>query len=161
MKNNIGIFVSDEGFGHFVRQKIIISELLKKKFKITVYNEKNLYLFKEYFKNKINYCIFSNNLKSIKNFDGTLNRIKTIKKFNTWSKNCLLQKKSILKKISNHHFIISDFIPEIFFLSNKVGIPAIGICHFTLSWFYFKLTNKKNAIFNKLKYFENCSNKIT
>ena len=44
MKKNVSIFISDEGYGHTIRQRTIIKELLKrKKFgKITVFHEKNL-----------------------------------------------------------------------------------------------------------------------
>ena len=47
-----GIFISDEGFGHMVRQRAIIKELLKKypSILITVFTSKNIF----YFKNILN-----------------------------------------------------------------------------------------------------------
>ena len=55
--NKIAIFISDEGFGHSVRQKIIITEFLKynSKIQFTIFNNKRLLFLKEYFGNKLNY----------------------------------------------------------------------------------------------------------
>ena len=42
-KKKIAIFVSDEGYGHIVRQRALISKLLmfRNKIKITIFSEKN------------------------------------------------------------------------------------------------------------------------
>ncbi len=70
MKKNfkIAIFISDEGFGHVVRQRSIINELLKK-FKnseITVITSRNILLLKEYFGDRINYKKHNNKIFTIK-----------------------------------------------------------------------------------------------
>jgi spore coat polysaccharide biosynthesis predicted glycosyltransferase SpsG len=44
------IFISDEGFGHIVRQKAIISELLKKKVSVTVVTSTKIIVLKNKFK---------------------------------------------------------------------------------------------------------------
>lgn len=66
--NKIAIFISDEGFGHSVRQKTIILELLKynPKIKITIFNSSRLLFLKEYFGNKLNYIHYPNTLSTIK-----------------------------------------------------------------------------------------------
>ena len=48
----IAIFISDEGYGHSVRQKAIISEFLKynPKIEFTIFNNKRLLFLKEYLK---------------------------------------------------------------------------------------------------------------
>jgi len=67
MKKNVSIFISDEGYGHTIRQRTIIKELLKrKKFgKITVFHEKNIKLLKETFNKKINYYKIYNSIKMV------------------------------------------------------------------------------------------------
>ena len=54
---NCGIFISDEGFGHMVRQRAIIKELINKypSIIITVFTSKNIFYLKETFENRINY----------------------------------------------------------------------------------------------------------
>ena len=65
---NCGIFISEDGFGHMVRQRAIISELLKTypNIEITVFNSKTLFYLKEKFENRINYVNIFNNLKTVK-----------------------------------------------------------------------------------------------
>ena len=71
MKKNLncGIFISDEGFGHMVRQRAIIKELIKKfpTINITIFTSKNIFYLKETFENRINYLNISMHLRSIKN----------------------------------------------------------------------------------------------
>ena len=49
------LFISDEGFGHTVRQRSIITELLKKKVEVTVVTSSKISVLKEKFRNSINY----------------------------------------------------------------------------------------------------------
>ena len=48
-KLKCAVFISDEGFGHMVRQRAIISELIKKypSIKITLFTSKNIFYLKE------------------------------------------------------------------------------------------------------------------
>tara|TARA_B110000003_G_scaffold264785_1_gene289930 strand:+ start:184 stop:429 length:246 start_codon:yes stop_codon:yes gene_type:complete len=64
----IGIFISDEGYGHSVRQKTIITEFLKynPKIQFTIFNNKRLLFLKEYFGNKLNYNYYPNTLHTVK-----------------------------------------------------------------------------------------------
>ena len=66
--NKIAVFISDEGFGHSVRQKTIIIEFFKynPKIQFTIFNDKRLLFLKEYFGNKINYNFYPNTLCTIK-----------------------------------------------------------------------------------------------
>ena len=54
-KINCAVFISDVGFGHMVRQRQVIQELLRvfKNISITVYNKNNLKILRKSFKNKI------------------------------------------------------------------------------------------------------------
>ena len=150
MKKNVSIFISDEGYGHTIRQRTIIKELLKrKKFgKITVFHEKNLRLLKETFNKKINYYKIYNNLKTIKNKSGHLNVNKTIKIFEKWEYEHHIWLKKMVKKVKNTDIIISDFVPEAFELGKILKINSYGVCHYTWDWFYTKILkrNKKNNL---------------
>ena len=56
-KVKVAIFISDVGFGHMVRQREIIRQLLKsfKNLEITVINFEHIEILKETFGKKINY----------------------------------------------------------------------------------------------------------
>ncbi len=64
----IAIFISDEGYGHSVRQKTIINEFLKydSNIQFTIFNSKRLLFLKEYFGNKLNYMFYPNTLHTVK-----------------------------------------------------------------------------------------------
>ena len=154
------LFISDEGFGHTVRQRALISELLKKKIEITVVTSSKISLLKEKFGNRINYRIRFNNIETIKKKDGSLNLIKTKKMFSQWFKNTskwINEEKKLSKK---YDFFISDFVPEAFILGEKLNIRCYGVCHFTWDWFYEKILRIENKILKKLKFFINKATKI-
>jgi len=161
MKNhlNCGIFISDEGFGHMVRQRAIIKELIKKypKIIITVFTSKNIFYLKETFENKINYVNISMHLKSIKNLDGSLNILKTKNIFKNWEKSLPLWKKKVSKYFKNFDFIISDCVPEAFDLSKKFNVPSFGVSHFTWDWFFENVCKIKPLELNKMQNsFDKC-----
>ena len=66
-KLKCGIFISDEGYGHMVRQRAIINEFLKKcpNIEIVVFNDKQLFHLKESFGNKIKYVSIFKHISSL------------------------------------------------------------------------------------------------
>ena len=72
--NKIGLFISDEGYGHSARQKIIITEFFKynPNIQFTIFNRKRLFFLKEYFGNKIRYKYYPNTLYTVKKKNGEL-----------------------------------------------------------------------------------------
>lgn len=66
--NKIGVFISDEGFGHSVRQKTVINEFFKHnpKIQFIIFNNKRLLFLKEYFGNKLKYNSYPITLNTIK-----------------------------------------------------------------------------------------------
>ncbi len=68
------IFISDVGFGHMVRQRQIIFELLKQfnKISITVFHMRNIQVLKKSFGNKIRYVKNFNNIALCKTPSGLL-----------------------------------------------------------------------------------------
>jgi len=137
---SIKIFVSDEGFGHIVRQRAIVIELLKKipDAKIIFQTEKHLEEAKKLLGERVEYVKQFHNIVTIKNEDGSLNVEKTyeiIKDYPNASKR-LIEKE--FKKF-DYDFVISDFVPEVFYLSKKLDVKNCGVAHFTWDWFFSRL----------------------
>ena len=145
--NKVAIFISDEGFGHSVRQKTIITEFLKynSKIEFTIFNNKRLLFLKEYFGNKLNYQHCLETLYTIKKKNGELDLLKTKKILTSWPKKSNLNIKRILSKKDNLNFdlIISDLVPESFEFAKILNIPAYGVARFAWDWFFLN-TNLKN-----------------
>lgn len=152
-KRNIAIFISGEGYGHLVRQRALISELLKnkKRIKITVFTSKNINILKKKFKKRISYIKIKRTLETSKSIDGKLNIKKTKKNFALWYKNKNNWIKSNLNSMKNFDLIVSDFMPEVFELANKTGKMAFGMAHFTWDWFYKTLYGKDKVYFELIK----------
>ena len=83
------IFISDVGFGHMVRQRQIIFELLKQfnKISITVFHMRNIQVLKKSFGNKIRYVKNFNNIALYKTPSGLLDISKTKKNLINGKKN--------------------------------------------------------------------------
>ena len=150
-RKKILIFISDEGFGHAVRQRALIKSLLKKnkRLSITVITSKKIILLKETFKNSINYLHYHNLIETIKNDDGSINKIKTKKMFLSWYKKKRNWVKIMKKKFPKPDFIVSDSVPQAFDLAKELNVKSINISHFTWDWFYKKhfLEKKKMILF--------------
>ena len=145
----IAIFISDEGYGHSVRQKTIITEFLKynPKIQFTIFNNKRLLFLKEYFGNKLNYNYYPNTLHTVKKKNGELDLIKTKKILVQWPIKSINHIKKLLKNKEKLNFdiIISDLVPEAFKLGKILNIPSYGVARFAWDWFFF------NTEFKKLK----------
>lgn len=145
-----GIFISDEGYGHMVRQRAIIHELLKKipTIEITIFNQNQLLYLKETFGKKIRYVSVFNNILTKKKKDGSLDLTRTRRMLKIWKNNNIKWKKKVEKYFKNFNFIISDSVPEAFELSHKYKIPGYNVSHYTWDWFFQKVckTNKKDLV---------------
>ena len=85
----IAIFIADEGYGHAMRQKNIIHELLDHMpfLDITVYGKDKLDILKDEFENRISYVDYFNLILTAKNSKGNLDVKNTKEQFNDWLKN--------------------------------------------------------------------------
>jgi uncharacterized protein (TIGR00661 family) len=156
------IFISDEGFGHVIRQTAIISILLKKdkNLQITVVTNSKINLLKEKFENKILFDDYHNNITTIKNKDSSLNIKKTKNMFDNWRKKSDGWISRNKKKYSNYDLFISDFVPDAFKLAMLLNIPCIGVAHFTWDWFYGQIYSKKDKTYKHLTELTSCANKL-
>lgn len=156
MKNrkiNIGFFISEDGYGHAVRQSSIIDEILKldqkRRIQIHVHANKILGKIKEKFNKKIKFKIVDNIIQTKKNLNGSLSISETKKIFVKWKKN----KKKLINKtksqIKNYDLVISDSVPHVFDAAKELNIKAFNISHYTWDWFYLK-TFQKDKVYKEL-----------
>lgn len=148
-----GIFISDVGFGHMVRQRSIISELLKlyNNIEITVFNHTHLAHLKKKFKNKILYVDTFNNILLKKKGDGGLDIIACEKNLKIWEKKLDFWLKKNEKYFPKFDFIISDCVPQAFLLSKKYNIKSFCVCHYTWDWFFEKICKSGKNEISKLQ----------
>ena len=160
-KIKIAIFISDVGFGHMIRQREIIKYLIKsfRNSEITIVNALQIEILKETFKDKLKYIKRFNNIELFKSKKGYLDLKLTSKILDNWNSNLADSFRFFKKNFKNFDIIISDFVPEIFYFSKKLGIKSYGICHYSWSWFFQKISNKKKIIF-KIKSYENQADKF-
>ena len=161
-KLNCAVFISDVGFGHMVRQRQIIIELLKQfnKISITIFHKKNIHILKKSFGNKIKYVKNFNNIKLKKKSNGLLDIEGSKKIFNQWKKNSDQFLKKNNTNLSKFDFFISDLVPEISYYAFNNKKPCFSICHYTWDWFYKKIFKKTNFNINIIKKYTNLSSKI-
>lgn len=160
-KTKVAIFVSDVGFGHMVRQREIIKRLLKsfKNIEITIINGLQIEILKETFRHRVKYIKRFNNIELFKTKEGYLDLNFTSSILDNWNQNLKESYLFFRKNFSKYNFIISDFVPEVFYFSNLFKIKCYGVCHFSWSWFFQKISKKKNIIF-KIADYENMARKI-
>ena len=149
-KTKLGFFISDDGYGHIIRQSSIISNLIKKKnIEIHVFGKNLKKKIKNNFSKKIYFNNFDNIIKTVKEKNGSLNIIKTQKIFTHWLKNKNLLVKETKKKIKGFDLIISDSVPHAIDAATDLKIKNFNISHYTWDWFYLK-TFGNDKIFREL-----------
>ena len=153
-KIKVAIFISDVGFGHMVRQREVVQQLINKikNIEITLVNGLQIEILRESFNDKVKYIKRFNNIELLKTKDGYFGREKSIKTLDVWNKNLGSDFKFFKKNFKNFHFIISDFVPQVFYYAKKLNIKCYGVCHFSWSWYFETVyPSKKNRLLVKLK----------
>jgi uncharacterized protein (TIGR00661 family) len=160
----IAIFISDEGFGHSVRQKTLIIEFLKHSpnIEFTIFNNKRLIFLKEYFGNKLKYRHYKETLYTQKKKNGELDLKKTKKILFNWPKNSDRNIRKLLSEKSKLDFdiLISDLVPEAFLLAKKLKIPSFGVARFSWDWFFFNTDLKTLKETQLIKSYLSLADKI-
>lgn len=159
-KIRIGIFISEVGFGHMVRQVEIIKKFFEifNNISITIFTNKNVPILKKKFFNyknekDIKYFKNFNNIKIFTDKNGSLIEGKTIRFNKTWDLRVQRSKYRYQKILRNFDILISDFVPEIFYYAKLYKKLSFGICHYTWNWFFDNLSNTlKNQTFLMKKY---------
>jgi uncharacterized protein (TIGR00661 family) len=136
----VKVFLSDEGYGHIVRQSVILEEitrLLGKRPLVELQTKKHL-LFAKTLIDSEYYTEVFNNITWQKTPNGEPDLL-SIKKY--YDKYLDLSAKFVDGHSwqFNADFVISDFVYEAFCLAKNAGIPSFGVAHFTWDWFFCKL----------------------
>lgn len=132
------IYLSDEGFGHIVRQNAIASQINKinPNVLLQVQTHGHLQMAKKLF-NNVELIDKYNNITWHKRQDGSpdLNEIESHYS-NYINRSELYLQNDNLKGVD---FVLSDFVYEAFLSAEKFNIPSFGVAHFTWDWFFSKL----------------------
>ena len=155
----ISIFIADEGYGHAMRQKNIIHELLDHIpfIEITVFGKDKLDLIIDEFKDNLKYVYIFNLIRTIKDNLGNLNIEETKDSFNQWFVRKDEWYEEVIEQIDpDTNLIISDSVPQVSKIAKKLNIKLLNIQHFTWDWFYLNLYGE-DFIYQELKScYEEC-----
>lgn len=138
----IAIFIADEGYGHAMRQKNIINELIDHIpfVEITVYGKDKIDLLFEEFGSKISYVDLYSYVITIKDSLGNLDNQGTKECFKNWHQNKENWVEFTIRNIDpKTNIIISDSVPQVSKVSKLLGIRQINIQHFSWDWLYYSL----------------------
>jgi hypothetical protein len=132
------VYLSDEGFGHIVRQRAVISELMKMKpdLNITLQTHQHFNFAKENIKAS-HFIDRFNNIVWHKSGDNSPDLVKMKNYYDGY-----LDISAGFSKVEmeeKYDFLISDFVYEAFGLAKAKKIPGFGVAHFTWDWFFSKL----------------------
>jgi hypothetical protein len=125
------IYLSDEGYGHIVRQKAILDKLVKyssSTINFTLQTQNHLKVAKEIF-GKGKYVNKYNNISWQKQENGSpdLKKIKfDFENYESKSKDFIVESKDL----EEFDFLVSDFVYEAFQLGSNYNIPTFWYCPF-------------------------------
>ncbi|MBL7942514.1 MAG: hypothetical protein JNM00_07095 [Flavobacteriales bacterium] len=133
------IYLSDEGFGHIVRQRAVVEALRKflPDIQITIQTRTHLETARKFIPGA-NYISRYNNISWQKEANGTpdVNAIREhFRNYDQRAENFINEEVPAF----DADFCISDFVCEAFEVAQQKKVPAFGVAHFTWDWFFSKL----------------------
>ena len=150
-------YLSDEGFGHLVRQRAIYDEIRKldPTIKATVQTGSRKGAAKRFF-SEAQFIDKFNNIAWPRNSDGSPN----IEAIRCFFKDYIERSKAFVETEENleqYDFVLSDFVCEAFPLARSFDIPSFGVAHFTWDWFFSKLypTPVNSDVMDQLQVYAN------
>lgn len=136
---HIKVYLSDEGFGHIVRQRAVIEAIrrLRPDVTFTLQTHRHLEVAKRMIPGVTPVDRF-NNITWHKQPSGSpdVGNIKV--QFNNYLEDSARWIDRELEDF-NADLVISDFVYEAFEVAHRKNVPAFGIAHFTWDWFFSKL----------------------
>jgi len=155
----IKVYLSDEGYGHVVRQEAIIKELFKLRsdLDITIQTQEKIDVVKEKFGDSVTYVEKFNNIKTTKTLTGYLDLDETKKCFENYPK---IFNRVVEEECDNfdYDFVISDTVPEAHEVARLNNVPSFGIFHFDWGWFCSRVYPELTETIN---LFEKCYSSST
>jgi uncharacterized protein (TIGR00661 family) len=133
------VYLSDEGFGHIVRQRAII-EVLREKMpaiELTVQTQTHIQAAGNYISGARLINRF-NNIQWDKQPNGSPDLAKISHRYENYIEQ---SNRFVAAECDEFDFnaILSDFVYEAFPIGKKMGISTFGVAHFTWDWFFSKL----------------------
>lgn len=149
------VYLSDEGFGHIVRQSAITEELqrLQPDLKLHVQTHKHLEMARKILPAE-KYLDVYNNISWHKTKMGEPDHEAIESHYKDYIQRS--EKYLEIESLDAYDFVLTDFVYEAFLAAKDRGIPAFGIAHFTWDWFFSKLYPPLIET-SLLKYFLNAS----
>lgn len=140
MINSSKFFLSDEGFGHIVRQRAIIEQLkkLKPELIITLQTHQHLGFAKQNIPAN-NYIETFNLIKWHKKEDSSPDLEAIANYYDQYMEKSEAFFNELQQQNKQSDFLVSDFVYEAFAYAHLKGIPSFGVSHFTWDWFFSKL----------------------
>jgi hypothetical protein len=137
--SNCKVYLSDEGYGHIVRQRAILEELLEliPNLSCDIQTHKHIDAVQRLIPHAHPIDKF-NNILWHKQANGSpdVDAIRT-----QFADYIDVSDRFIEDELSelNYNFILSDLVYEAFDIGKRAGIPSFGVAHFTWDWFFSKL----------------------
>jgi uncharacterized protein (TIGR00661 family) len=132
------IYLSDEGFGHIVRQSAIAKQLHKLDsglvLQVQTHGHKEM---AEKLFDEAELIDIYNNITWHKKQDGSPDLKEIESHYSTYKDRSNLY--LLNDDLESVDFVLSDFVYEAFISADKFNIPSFGVAHFTWDWFFSKL----------------------
>lgn len=133
------VYLSDEGFGHIVRQRAVLEALrsLRPDIQYVVQTHQHLSTAKKY----IPFADFIDRFNNIvwhKKDNGSPDSMAIARGYADYPER---SDEFIQRELAefDYDFVISDFVFEAFEIAMLKGVPAFGVAHFTWDWFFSKI----------------------
>lgn len=133
------VYLSDEGFGHIVRQRAIIEAIQRRSpnAHFTVQTQKHAGMVGKVMAgvdviNKFNNIVWHKLPNGSPDVDAITNYFHDYESISDQ----FIQEET---ELSQTDFILSDFVYEAFAIGQNQGVPSFGVAHFTWDWFFSKL----------------------
>jgi hypothetical protein len=132
------VYLSDEGYGHIVRQRAIMTELIKlEPMAFTLQTSKHL-VFAEENMPATHFMDRYNNISWHKRVDSSPD----IERIQEHCEQYLEKIPAFIQREQadfNYDFVLSDFVYEAFEVAKNRNVPSFGVAHFTWDWFFSKI----------------------
>ena len=145
--SRIKVYLSDEGFGHIMRQRAILLELLRLQpdLEITLQTERNISYARSVLPKGIRFIPKFNNIMTIKSAAGSLDVPRTHQMLASYPELAAQFLEEELAHV-DCDFIVSDLVPEAFAIARGANIPSCGVCHFTWDWFFSAIFSPEDRV---------------
>ena len=134
------VYLSDEGFGHLVRQRAVIEQLqnLCPELKTTVQTGSHADKARDLFSSASIIKKF-NNIHWARKPDGSPDLSGISDFFSDYHIRSAQFVDAETEHIKDYDFVMSDFVYEAFPVAKSGNVPVFGIAHFTWDWFFSKM----------------------